>query len=435
MTTVILLAVLVFLALLSITIYRRYDLTVTKKYSLSEQTVNALDNLDRKISAVGFYTPSHHERENTVSLLKRFSDASEQFAFEIVNPEKNPGRTRRYGKIADGTVVVEAGSLWEKIKKPDETSILSAVLRISSEKEKRVYFIQGHGEKGPEDRGSSGLKRAGDVLGSLGYDLFSLNLLKTGTIPKVAGAVVLAGPKKDLFQEELAKLDLYLKDGGALVVLADPNILPNLARFCRSLGVALGSGVIIDKSNRLSGSDLVVTLIDQYSTHEITEEIESVTIFPLSRSVEPLGINNRDILISPLARTGADAWLETDLPGLFRQGVAEFDGLNDVRGPVTVAVAGEIQSSGARFVVFGDSDFASNTYFDQGANGDVFVNSILWLNREKELIASRPFDQEFYPIVLTKSQLRLLFWISVVLLPAAALSVGVYVVRRVRWRG
>jgi len=434
-TTVVLMAILVFGALISMKIYKRIDLTITKRHSLSEQTIKALGALREDIKAVGFYTPAHNEKEKTVSLLKLFSDTSERFNFEIVNPERNPGRTRRYGKIVTGTVVVESGVRWEKVNKPDETSLLNAILRISHEEKKNIFFIQGHGEKDPEDEGTSGLRRAHYVLDSLGYNIFGLNLIKTSKVPPEANITVIAGPKKDFFIEELKGLEFYLNEGGALLVLVDPHNLPNFSLFIRSLGVVLGRGVIVDKSKRLSGSDMVVTIVDQYSTHEIAGEVEAVSLFPLSRSVEPMGLKNPDIALSPIARTDDAAWEETDIAALFGRGIAEYDDLNDRRGPVTIALAGEFRSTGARFVIIGDSDFATNAYFDQGANGDIFVNSVLWLNREKDLIASRPIDREFYPIVLTNQQLTFLFWIVVVLLPAATLVTGVLVIRRVRWRG
>ena len=225
---------------------------------------------------MGFFTLDHQEREKSIMLLKLISDASKHFTFEIVNPEINPGRTRKYGKILSGNVVVESGNHWEKINKPNETSILSAVLRITSEAKRIVYFSEGHGEKELDDIEDLGLLRVKNTLESLGFDVRPVNFLKMNGVPDDADVVVVPGPEKDFFIAELNTMNDYLETGGALLVLVDPNHLPNFEQFCRDLGITLGKGVIIDKSKRISGSDFLVTLIDQYGKHEITADIENV---------------------------------------------------------------------------------------------------------------------------------------------------------------
>jgi len=440
-STLIIIAVLTFVALISLKLYKRVDLTIKKKYSLSEQTIKVFNSINKDISAVGFFTPDHQEREKIITLLKLFSDTTKHFTFEIVNPEINPGRSHKYGKILSGMVVVESGIHWEKINKPNETSILSAILRITSEEKRIVYFLQGHGEKELDNIENSGLLRVKNILESLGYDVKPVSFLKTNGVPDDADVVVVPGPEKDFFIEDLNDMNEYLEKGGALLILVDPNNLPNLEQFCRQFGINLGKGVVVDKSKRIPGSDFLVTLVEQYSNHEITAEIDSVSIFPLSRSVNVSGIKRKEINIIPLARTDEKSWLETDLVNLFNNGIPLFDELKDEKGPLTIAVAGELrnyqkedQQYYGRLVIIGDSDFATNNYFDQGANADLFVNSVLWLNRQKNLIASRPSDQEFYPILLTESNSKLIFWLTVVIFPLIVLIAGVLVIKKVRWQ-
>ena len=112
---------------------------------------------------------------------------------------------------------------------------MSAVLRITSEDEKIVYFTQGHGEKTLDDGEDSGIQRAKSVLESLGYDVFALNLLMKDGVPEDADTVVTCGPQKDLFKEELDSMASYLEKGGALLILVDPHNLPNLEQFCIQL--------------------------------------------------------------------------------------------------------------------------------------------------------------------------------------------------------
>ena len=85
----------------------------------------------------------------------------------------------------------------------------------------------------------------------------------------------------------------------------------------------------------------------------------------------------------------------------------------------------------ARVAVVGDSDFAKNRYFGLSGNGNFFLNVANWLTEEADLVAIQPKTQTPRTINLTPSQGRLVFLVSVVILPLLALLLGVSVwVRR-----
>ena len=85
----------------------------------------------------------------------------------------------------------------------------------------------------------------------------------------------------------------------------------------------------------------------------------------------------------------------------------------------------------ARIAVIGDSDFVKNRYYGLSGNGNFFLNVANWLTEESDLIAIQPKTQTPRTIQLTPSQGRLLFLVSVILLPLSVLLLGVSVwVRR-----
>ena len=77
-----------------------------------------------------------------------------------------------------------------------------------------------------------------------------------------------------------------------------------------------------------------------------------------------------------------------------------------------------------KFLVFGDSDFAANSYFDFQGNGDLFLKSVSWLAEEADLVAVRPKDVKNQPLMLSAIQASLVFWGPVVFLPLIILSLG-----------
>jgi len=86
----------------------------------------------------------------------------------------------------------------------------------------------------------------------------------------------------------------------------------------------------------------------------------------------------------------------------------------------------------ARVVTFGTSALASNQFLNVQGNRDLFLNTVSWLLEEEELIAIRPKDPKQTPVFLTATQGRLVFLVSVVLLPAAAMVGGISVALRRR---
>jgi ABC-type uncharacterized transport system involved in gliding motility auxiliary subunit len=77
--------------------------------------------------------------------------------------------------------------------------------------------------------------------------------------------------------------------------------------------------------------------------------------------------------------------------------------------------------------VIGDSDFATNRYIGLSGNGNFFLNTANWLTEEADLISIQPRTSSPRTIQLSPAQGRLLFFVSVILLPLALLIVGVTV--------
>ena len=82
----------------------------------------------------------------------------------------------------------------------------------------------------------------------------------------------------------------------------------------------------------------------------------------------------------------------------------------------------------SRVVVIGDSDFANNTYFRNQRNGDLFLNTVSWLAEDEDLISVRPKDPENRSVQMTAATSKILFYLTLVLMPGAALGAGALVV-------
>jgi ABC-type uncharacterized transport system involved in gliding motility auxiliary subunit len=78
-------------------------------------------------------------------------------------------------------------------------------------------------------------------------------------------------------------------------------------------------------------------------------------------------------------------------------------------------------------VVVGSGRFPANNYIGFNGNKDLFVNTVNWLSSDEDLISIRPKERENRGVNLSVSQMRRVFFLSVVGLPLLMLLSGVAV--------
>jgi hypothetical protein len=93
--------------------------------------------------------------------------------------------------------------------------------------------------------------------------------------------------------------------------------------------------------------------------------------------------------------------------------------------PLAAAAEGRLGSGNPfRLVVFGDADFASNSFFPYLANADVVLGSISWLIREERAPVVKPPVEVLPTVALTGSQVRAIFIATVLVLPGSVALLG-----------
>ena len=447
------LGILVLLNFLNFRYHSRLDLTEDQLYSLSEQSRRVVENLENEIRIIGFFR-GEAGRLGFEDLVKQYRDVSSEVVYELVDPEEEPGRASQYEIAANAQVVILNGPKREMIENADEQKITNAIIKVTREEEKVIYFLQGHGERGLDNVEAEGFSTAGEEIQKQNYRVEAYNLAQENTLPENATVIASVGPKMNFLPTEVALLKNFLEEGGKLLLLVDPQTDFHMNEFLGEYGLALGDKVVIDASGigQIFGLGAAAPLVSQYADHPMTRELSKLmTFFPMARNVTTSS-STLDYLTTELLSTSPNSWAESDL----KDGQAAFDEGQDVKGPVQLAAVatksietkGEEETEGegaaegegetsegegdvdtitpreSRLVLFGDSDFASNAYFNSVANGDLFLMTIGWLAEEADLIAIRPRNVEDRRINVTFTQSRLIFWGTVVLFPLATLILG-----------
>ncbi|MCL6649228.1 MAG: GldG family protein [Chloroflexi bacterium] len=403
----------------------RWDLTRTGQYTLSPQTLQVLQQLKEPVKITAFYTVTDPRRTDTEDLMKEYLVRTDKLSIEYIDPEAQPALARQLGIRTGGTLVFESGGRRTEITSVTEANVTGALLKVMSGEQKKVYFTNANGELELTSSDRTGLSLAKQQLERLNYLVEPLNLLTTPTVPSDAAVVVVAGPRRPFSEAARQALQRYLDNGGKMLILVDPRTPHGLEPLLQTFGLQVGDGFIIDPASSLP-QDIGALVIQRYQFSAITRDL-APTVFPLATAILRTDNPPQDLTIFPIAESSPQSWLERNPERI------QFDEGVDQRGPLPVAQQVERRRSGdtpqhrelLRLVVVGDSDFASNQFFNLSSNGDFFLNSVNWLAESEALIAIPPKtpDQETR-LVLTPVQTNLILFSSVLFLPLVVLGAG-----------
>ncbi len=410
----------------------RWDLTETKRFSLSPQTIQLLRGLKAEVNAVGFFRSDQPGKRVAEDLFKQYARYSNgRFTWRTVDPDREPGLAKRYGIESYGTIVLEVGAKSEKVLEPEEEKLTNGLVKVTRAGKRIVYVVQGHGEHELGNTDRPGFSEAKSALERTNYDVKPLALAREAKIPDDASVLILPGPRNDLFQPELDAVDAYLGRGGKLLVMVNPFQNEGLRKYLEKYGFVLDNDLVVESNpiGRLFGIGPEVPIVQQYERHPITRDLAGVsTLFPLTRSISQAKIPPKGVSFDPIARTSQGSWGETNREELQR-GVAKPDP-QDPKGPLTVAAVATKDK--ARLVVYGTSNLAANQFLNLQGNRDFFLNTVSWLAEEEDQISIRPKDAKQTPVFLNSNQAQLVFLLPVLVLPGLVLVGGIVAVVRRR---
>ena len=433
----------------------RWDVTATKQFSLSPRTAELLENLKEPVQVIAFFSEADPRqasiRSRVDDVLHEFTIRSDQFSYRFVDPDVDPVTAQTYRITQYATVVFEG--MESQIRHPvtslQEQDFVTGLLIATGQERKQVVFLTGHGEGDISTNNADAFLSAREGLERDNYGVLPLDLLQLGPenmdllLEDTGLVVIVAGPRQDLREDELEALHGFLKRGGRMVFLMEPDTPDSFRQLLRRWGVILDKSYILDRASFVSPNPAIPLLSQANGNYpfsyipELTGVLDR-TFYPGVTGILPveevLEEGNTDIIFLPLAVTSPASWL-VDTPEIEPQEGA------DAAGPQLVATAiiataplGEEplflepeNVEAARFVVFGDSNFASNQHFSSFNNSDFFLNSVNWLTGDVSLISIRPKQIVFRELVLTRNQFDFIRYSSYFLLPSLMVIAGIFV--------
>lgn len=444
--TVVFVAILVGISLLVYRFPWRLDLTEGKKNSISSQTQKILKTINQDVWIRAFFQEGNPAKKKAQALFEIYGYTNPRIHYQFIDPDRQPSLAQQYGVRNYGALILESGEKTQSVAVADEEGITNGLLRLMQTKAKKVVFLSGHGEKSVEDSQKAGYSMAKGLLTKENYQVEERNLLAGGGFDAEVRLLVIAGPKKPFFPEEIEDLKKYCQAGGRVILLLEPYQDSGLKEWLASLGVTLNDDIVIDKLSRVYGGDYLIPMAGSYGRHPITDQFTVATFFPTARSINIFPSPPSGVSAEILVRSSSGSWSELNRKDM-EKGKASFDPGQEQKGPLPLAVLVNFSSPGkmaernepkekekkspkGQIVLFGDSDFASNGYFNLSGNGDLFLNTVNYLTEEEALIAIRPAKTaQVRPLTLSSSQAMVLFWVPLVLMPLMVIGAGILVWR------
>jgi ABC-type uncharacterized transport system involved in gliding motility auxiliary subunit len=431
-----------------------WDVTSQKLNTLSDQSRKLIDKMDSEsiaIEAVAFFLEGDEQstlnKQKFQDLIVLYQGEGADIEVDYVDPQEDPRRVVAENVTQADTVILKRGDQDTRLTTFTEEKLTNALLRLLKPSSKTIVFIQGHGERSLDNSEAEGLAMAKAELESERYAVDTLNLLEQKDVPEKADLLVIAGPKYDFHDQELAALQSYLAAGRPLLVMVDALVgLPKLNRFLQDYGLSFGQDLILNPTLASTGQPLLqysalVTEFDEMSplTNDFASQGNVHLILPYARSVMVHEDNAQNMTVKSVAE-GAYANVRyqgvsrpEDMRGVKDDQITDGDvsliayahgqtGGSELAASSQSATASE-QSQDAqpstatkpsrelRLVAAGSSHLASNAGITTAANVDMFLNIISYLVQDEDFIAIRPKNPEAsrLELVSAKSQFGLFF--------------------------
>lgn len=406
----------------------RSDWTAGQRLSLSTDTIDLLSQLELPVHVRSYQLEDAAMQRAVTDILQRYQQHNpQQFHFELVNPDLQPDLARTDGISRPGQTLIRYNNRTEVIDALSEQQLTNALLRLSRDSTAVVSFLQGHGERDPDDSSALGYKTLAQQLSSKGFVINTVNLLKD-SLATNTGTLVIAAPDRELLAGEIEALKHFLEQGHNLLWLQDPKPGHELQALSDILGISFLDGVVVDNNpnlrNVLGLSHPAQLPILSYKLHPITEKMKYFTLLITAAAIRPQ--TDTQWHSTALLLTENTSWAETD--GFIIDVTLDTD-RGDTPGPLSIGLALErdINSVKQRVVVIGDSDFLSNNNIGHGANLLFAMNTLNWLSRDDKLIAIMPKSAPDIQLDLNDTQIAVMGLVFLVVLPIGLLTTGLLI--------
>jgi ABC-type uncharacterized transport system involved in gliding motility auxiliary subunit len=421
----------------------QFDLTRERAFTPSAEAQEIVRGLNQPVQLTYFYQKQDPAGRGAATIVQLLSRLNPRLEVNTVDSDQHPALANQMGVQVYNTAVVRAGERRVQVITTDEEDIALAILRAIRARETVICFATGHGEYDIDNfefhthfEGTQGhnhnvegvavVQMQQHGLGRLRRTIEKLGLVARKTliaggqqVPPDCAALVEANPRTRYTGADSDVVLAYLKRGGSLLMLIEPDypIDETLAAVLAEAGIQPRDGFVVDPVDHYFTDEQMIA-VSKYARHPITRGL-ALSIYPGTRPVDAVPAPHATAMVLFSSSTGS--YRISD-----RLGASE-ETASAPRGAIPLAAAAEGRLGSGnpfRLAVFGDADFASNSFFPYLANADVVLGSISWLIHEERAPVVKPPVEVLPTVALTGSQVRAIFIATVLVLPGSVALLG-----------
>ena len=484
--TMIVVAIVVAINIIAQDVTERFDLTMDLTdndiYTVSQDTIDYLKDLDQKVEITVLADESAFENnaiyfKQASEVIKKYALYSDNISVSFIDMNKNPNIVSKYndiykGDLAEGDIVIfREGTSDEdsdRIKvlslnnlfttstdnygnttvtqSNAEQELTSAVMYVTDANPKKAVLVSTDMPTSVYASAQSLLK----MINSNGYDLEEVDLLTNDLDVENTDLLLILSPLNDFNNAVIDKISDYLYNDGKLgknvlyMANYDQNKTDNIDAFLEEWGLSVGDSYIAETNTSASQNVTVYGLgytirssIGVIANDDYADLVSDTTLpiaVPLPRPIETLWETNGDRETSVILTTSNTSAL---VP---RDASDDFDISTAVTGIQNVMAMGSKyifddnnQKVTSNVMVMG-SAFMSDIYITSDTsynNGEFILNSVNKMTGKSSGITIVPKSLSISTISIDDTQVTAIRTVVMFVIPLVIVAIGVVVyVRR-----
>lgn len=478
--TVVFVAVLVLVNIVATSIFERFPLTIDMtsddSYTISDETADYIKNVEKKIkitvlSEESEFTSASKFIRQANEILQNIAKSNKNITVEYIDLMSNPELKSEYEEsLSEYDIIVEAGDNHErttvvhpqdlvKFSSDFETSFqqnmgatletfieyyggmtaiksyatgiesncaeqafASAILKVTDADPKTVTFLTGRNE-------IAALSYFQTLLKANGYIVNSVDIT-TQEIPKETNLVVMGAPSVDYTAKEVEKVSAFLDNGGKLkknllyIESVQQGDTPNIDELLEEYGIKFRNEFVYD-SNGSNASNGYVFM--ERANDKFMEDIkdDSLRLFT-SIYTKPITIE-----FNEKSMKTCEAYVQTSDTG-YTMDSKQKELTSGVTVTAAVGSKAVFIDNGAEYsnlIALGSEYFLDDTVLQmsQYLNRQWILSLVNGVTGKSSDITIEPKTVEGSLFDLTNTQIRVLEWTFIVIIPIIVLAIGITV--------
>lgn len=427
-----------------------WDLTSNKVFTLTDQSKNFLNALDKDVEITllndeNSFSDKNEYFKQANTVLKQYAKLSSKVKINYVDVVKNPTYIQNNypnENLNTNSIIVRCQNKYKVITINDifdisynyyggsgvtaskaEQELTAAIVYVTFEQQNLVAIVKGYGEQD--------YSAFSEVLKKNNYNIVEVSIL-TEDIPESADAVLIFAPERDYDNTGKEKLEKFLNlEGKTLFYAANPQLSssPVLDKILESWDIKLKSGLVYETNkSKLTTNMNLFEAVSEYVDNNYTENLKSVDIPVLVPACRPIEVLNSSDKVKTLLQFSETSGIMPINAG------KDFDIKANISGPIASCVVSSKTLDGKskenHVAVIGSYIALSEDYLSATSlnNSQYFVNMLnVMLDRENVGIIIESKSLESKELGINAVQANLLGVIFTVVVPLLVLSLGIAV--------